>query len=82
MLERNMQIKLAPDKWQENFAEFDVVFTCEERVFDATSTDLLNRDPASNNPVHVINVDIVDNREQAAIGGRLILALAERVLLI
>jgi hypothetical protein len=30
-------------------------------------------------PTHLINVDIVDNREQAAVGGQLILKLVKMV---
>ena len=85
MLDRNRKIKTAPEKFQENTKEFDIIFTCEERVFDAAcdgigfDVDLLNRESHSNAPVHLFNVDIIDNREQAAIGGRLILDLAEKV---
>lgn len=36
MLKRNSNVKLAPQRWQENAADgsFDIVFTFEEKVFD------------------------------------------------
>ncbi|KAI8914160.1 RNA polymerase II subunit A [Gorgonomyces haynaldii] len=79
MLDRNRNIKHAPEKFQMNRDEFDLIFTCEERVFDAACDDIINREHFTSKPVHIINVDIIDNREQAAIGGQLILGLAQIV---
>jgi RNA polymerase II subunit A C-terminal domain phosphatase SSU72 len=77
LLERNMRIKEAPEKFQES-AETDandVILTCEVRCFDAICEELRDRRPPIGKPIHIINLDITDNPEDAAIGARLWLRL-------
>ncbi|KAG5421013.1 SSU72 [Candida metapsilosis] len=87
MLERNKSVKAAPEKWQENAyaGKFDLVITCEERCFDSVLEDLMFR--LYNNSlqsdlkrvVHVINVEIKDDNENAIIGGKGILKLVNMI---
>jgi RNA polymerase II subunit A C-terminal domain phosphatase SSU72 len=57
----------------------DVIITCEERCWDAVVDDLMNKGASLNRPVHVFNVDIRDNHEEALVGGKAILELATRL---
>ncbi|KAI5683323.1 hypothetical protein M9H77_04551 [Catharanthus roseus] len=77
MLKRNIAVKLAPQRWQENVADgvFDVVLTFEEKVFDMVVEDLHTRNHVFMKPVLVINLEVKDNHEEAAIGAKLALLL-------
>ncbi|KAI9474463.1 RNA polymerase II subunit A C-terminal domain phosphatase [Coemansia sp. RSA 1290] len=79
MLERNRKVKTAPQRFHDESAFFDVIFTCEERVFDAVCEELLNRAGVNSRPVHVINIDIEDNHKDAAVGAKTIIELARQI---
>lgn len=94
MLERNRLIKKRAERWpyvnvasnleyNSKHFNFDIVFTCEERCYDAVIEDLVNRnynDPESTKRViHIINLDIRDDHENAKVGGAGILKLADLI---
>jgi len=72
LLDRNRRIKTAPEKFQHSKEKFDVLITCEERVYDQVLEYLENRNSEGTCPVHVINIDIQDNQEEATVGAFLI----------
>ncbi|KAI8578522.1 hypothetical protein K450DRAFT_246169 [Umbelopsis ramanniana AG] len=79
MLDRNRKIKDAPQRWADSVDMYDVIITCEERCFDSVFEDLANRGEESSKSTHLINVDIKDNHEDALLGGRAILQLAQMI---
>jgi RNA polymerase II subunit A C-terminal domain phosphatase SSU72 len=65
MLTRNMSVKEAPERWTTRKGHYDIVFTFEDRVFDAVVEDLAHSSTQFDRPVHVINMTVKDNHEEA-----------------
>lgn len=72
MLDRNRRIKPKPERFQACKEKFDVIITCEERVYDQLLEDMESREKDDMSPVHIINIDIQDNHEEATIGAFMI----------
>ncbi|CAI7754544.1 unnamed protein product [Closterium sp. NIES-54] len=77
MLKRNLAVKEAPQKWQDNAADgpFDVVITFEERVFDMVIEDMFARERTLHQAALVINLEVRDTHEEAASGAEAALRL-------
>uniref|UniRef100_G1TME0 RNA polymerase II subunit A C-terminal domain phosphatase SSU72 n=1 Tax=Oryctolagus cuniculus TaxID=9986 RepID=G1TME0_RABIT len=78
MLDRSKRIKPRPERFQDCRDLFDLILACEERVSDQVVEDLHSREQETCQPVHVVNVDIQDNHEEAALGAFLICELCTR----
>ncbi|GIX94594.1 RNA polymerase II subunit A C-terminal domain phosphatase SSU72 [Caerostris darwini] len=76
MLDRNRRIKSHPERFQSCYESFDVIFTVEERVYDQVVEELATRSPIEISPVHIINIDVQDNHEEATIGAFLVCEMA------
>lgn len=79
MLDRNRRIKKKPEKFQHCTDRFELIITAEERVYDQVVEFMESRDPVDNQPVHVVNMDIQDNHEEATLGAFLICDMVAEV---
>ncbi|CAI2344082.1 unnamed protein product [Caenorhabditis sp. 36 PRJEB53466] len=77
MVDRNRRIKSRPQRFQNETREFDIVLCLEERVFDQIIDFLNRRVGTTGNPVHVINIDIEDNPDEATLGSFFVAELCE-----
>ncbi|KAF3205342.1 RNA polymerase II subunit A C-terminal domain phosphatase [Orbilia oligospora] len=85
MLDRNRKIKKSPERWQDWNVGLPRVGAGpvekrgggEKTYSDEIESDLISRGSPLNRLVHVINIDIKDNHEEAAVGGKGILELAK-----
>jgi RNA polymerase II subunit A C-terminal domain phosphatase SSU72 len=66
MLERNLKVKNAPEKWQRAAVEdVDVVITFETTIMDTLLEDMLSRESGMLHPVLVVNLEVTDNNKEA-----------------
>lgn len=79
MLDRNKRIKEKPERFQVSNEKFDILITCEERVYDQVIECMELRTKEDNIPAHLINIDIQDNHEEATVGSFLICELVSVV---
>ncbi|XP_054572701.1 RNA polymerase II subunit A C-terminal domain phosphatase SSU72-like, partial [Eptesicus fuscus] len=82
MLERNKRIKPKPERFQNCQDVFDLILTCEKRVYNQVVTELNSREQVTCQPVHVINVDIQDDENEAILGAFLLCELCQCILLV
>lgn len=80
MLDRNRRIKRCPERFQVCTEKFDIIVTVEERVYDHVIEFMESKEPVHNCPVHVINIDVQDNQEEATIGAFLICDMISMVI--
>ena len=59
ILDRNRRIKDRPEKFQDTKEKFDIILTCEERCYDLVVANFEAMENTNEQPVHVINIDIV-----------------------
>jgi RNA polymerase II subunit A C-terminal domain phosphatase SSU72 len=79
IMERNRRIKTGPERFQECPLEFEIILTVEEKVYDQVLECFAGRESSSETPVHVINMNVVDNPEDATIGAFLLCELVEHL---
>jgi len=79
ILDRNMRIKEMPERFQESLEKYDVILTCEEKVYDLVMQRFENGESSHSHLAHIINLDIIDNPEDATIGAFIFLKLAKQL---
>jgi len=79
IMERNRRIKTGPERFQECGRQFEIILTVEEKVYDQVLECFAAREAESETPVHVINMNVVDNPEDATIGAFLLCELAQHL---
>ncbi|KAM5291047.1 RNA polymerase II subunit A C-terminal domain phosphatase SSU72-like [Glossophaga mutica] len=82
MLERNMGIKPRPERFQNCRDVFDLILTCEEKVYGQVVEELNSTEQVTLHLVHVINVNIQDSFEEASLGAFLFSELCQCIQLL
>ncbi len=77
MLDRNRRIKRGPNRLQEANDKYDLIITAEERVYDQAVEFFEEKGGSEGQPVHLVNMDIQDNHEEATIGAFLLCELVQ-----
>jgi len=79
MLERNTRVKERPEKFQLSKEIFDIIISLDERVYDQILEYFHNKRPVLLRQVHVINLDIRDNHEEATVGAFAVCDIAKKL---
>ncbi|KMS94359.1 hypothetical protein BVRB_022200 [Beta vulgaris subsp. vulgaris] len=79
MIDRNLQLKPKPERWQDEPRHFNLIVCFEQRIFDIVVEDLYSRKPAQHRLAHVVNIETPDNFASAKIGGTLACQLVEMI---
>lgn len=77
MVKRNMGVKRAPERWQESRRVHDVVVTFEQRVMEAVEESMPTRPVVEVCPCLVVNLEVKDSHEEAAVAAPQALRLAQ-----
>jgi len=79
ILDRNMRIKPKPEKFQESKNTYDLILTCEEKVYDQVMESFESAGSTSAHLAHIINIDVIDNPEDATLGAFVMLNLVQKL---
>lgn len=79
MIKRDVGVKLAPQKFQDNTEPFDIILTFEEVVMDKVLEHFSRVSPSLMRPVAVVNLDVRDSHEEAAIAAPVALELCSMI---
>eukprot|EP01129_Flabellula_baltica_P000011 TRINITY_DN10007_c0_g1_i1.p1 TRINITY_DN10007_c0_g1~~TRINITY_DN10007_c0_g1_i1.p1 ORF type:complete len:204 (-),score=40.08 TRINITY_DN10007_c0_g1_i1:24-551(-) len=79
MLDRNRNVKRAPERFQMTSMEFDIIISFDERVFDIIVSEFSKREMRTFEPVHLVNLDTFDNQDHAQQGAKDALELVKLI---